>query len=148
MRRNAHTLAELVVVVLILAVLAAVSLPRLRFKAVGQKKLAAAALRLTADLRWARSMALRDAATNTKGFEVKRIGNPWTGYDIDNLDSHATVETRSFDASITVTGDNKYDFGPLGNLSVGGSAIDLSADGKSYTITFVSATGAVICTEN
>jgi Tfp pilus assembly protein FimT len=147
MRRNAHTLTELVVVVMILGVLAIIALPRLQFRAVRQKKLAGTAHKLMADMRRARSMALRDASTNNKGFEVQRIGSPWTGYQIDDLDSHATLDTVTFDASITVTGDNKYDFGPLGNLTVGGSAIDLSVDGDSFQITFVAATGAVICTE-
>ena len=148
MRRNAHTLAELVVVVMILGVLATIAIPRLQFRAVHQKKLAAAAHKLTADLRRARSMALRDAATNSKGFEVLRTGNPWTGYEIKDLDPPAsTVDTVTFESGITVTGDNKYDFGPLGNLTVGGSAINLSVDADSFQITFVAATGAVICTE-
>jgi len=146
MRRNAHTLAELVVVVMILGVLATIALPRLQFRAVHQKKLAAAAHKLTADLRRARSMALRDAATNSNGFEIKRTGNPWTGYEILAL-PNTTVDTVTFDSGITVTGDNKYDFGPLGNLTTGGSAIDLSVDSDAFQITFVAATGAVICTE-
>ena len=93
-------------------------------------------------------MALRDAAENAKGFELQRIGTPWTGYQIDNLDSHVTLDTRTFDSGITVNGGQKYDFGRLGNLTTGGSAIVLSADGKTYTITFVAATGAVKCTES
>ena len=148
MRRNAHTLAELVVVVMILGVMASIAIPRLQFQAVQKKKLEAAAHKMVADLRRCRSMALRDAATNSKGFEILRTGNPWTGYTISDLDSHATIDTVTFDSSVSATGDNKYDFGPLGNLTVGGSDIVVSADGRSYTISFVAATGAVSCTEN
>ena len=148
MRRNAHTLAELVVVVMILGIMAGIAIPRLQFQAVQKKKLEAATLKMVADLRRCRSMALRDAATNAKGFALQRIGNPWTGYQIDDLDSHATVDSITLDSSITATGDNKYEFGPLGNLSAGSGVITLSADGKSYTISFVAATGAVSCVEN
>lgn len=135
------------VVVMFLGILAAVALPRLQFKAVQYRKVETAAYRLVADLRRVRSMALRDAATNNNGYEVKRIGNPWTGYDIIEL-PNTTIETVTIDAGITVTGDNKYDFGPLGNLTTGGSAITVSGNGKSYSITFVPATGAVVCSEN
>ena len=46
MKRNAHTLVELLVVVMIMAVLTAVAIPRLRFEAVSQKKAAAVAYKL------------------------------------------------------------------------------------------------------
>ena len=152
MRRNAHTLAELVVVIMIMGVLAMVALPRLQFRAVEQKKLAAAAYKLVADLRRARSMALRDAATNNKGFSLLRkvddISGLQVGYEIEDLDSHVTVDTVTFDAGITANGNQKYNFGPLGNLVVGSTPITLTAEGKTYTISFVAATGAVICTES
>jgi type II secretory pathway pseudopilin PulG len=147
MRRNAHTLTELVVVVMILGVLATIALPRLQFRAVRQKKLAGTAHKLMADMRRARSMALRDASTNNKGFEIVFSGSPYSAYRIDDLDSHDVIDTTAIDSGITATGDLKYDFGPLGNLTKGGSAIDLSADSDAFQINFVAATGAVICTE-
>jgi Tfp pilus assembly protein FimT len=145
MRRNAHTLAELVVVVMILGVMASIAIPRLQFQAVQKKKLEAASLKMVADLRRCRSMALRDAATNSKGFEIKFDGDD---YVIDDLDSKDTIDSIVMDTSISVSADAKYDFGPLGNLTKGGSDITLSADGKSYSISFVAATGAVSCSEN
>jgi type II secretory pathway pseudopilin PulG len=145
MRRNAHTLTELVVVVMILGIMAGIAIPRLQFGAVRKKKLEAASLKVVADLRRCRSMALRDAATNTKGFELKFSGDD---YVLDDLDSHDTIDSIDVDDSISVSADAKYDFGPLGNLTKGGTDITLSADGKSYSISLVAATGAVLCAEN
>jgi hypothetical protein len=73
-----------------------------------------------------------------------------TGYDIDDLDSHDTLDTYVFDDDVTVTaGTNKYDFGPLGNLTKGeGTEITVAFDTVSLTISFVATTGAVILTEN
>ena len=95
-------------------------------------------------------MALRDAAVNSKGFEVTMSSaGVCTGYSIDNLDSHATVDTHSFDTDVTVTaGSVNYAFGPLGNLTKGqGTVIGVASDGVSYQISFVSSTGAVVLTE-
>jgi len=133
-----------------MGVLAAVTVPRLQWTAIRHKEAHAAARKLLGDLRRARAMAMSDAATNNKGFEIVTDGtSPATGYDIDNLDSHETVDTVTFDTHVIVTaGDDKYDFGPLGNLTKGGDDIVIASDGQSYTISFVASTGAVILTEN
>ncbi len=56
-RTQAFSLVELVLVVAILAVLGAIALPRFG-RSVGRQRLAAAASRVAADLRWARSRAV------------------------------------------------------------------------------------------
>jgi prepilin-type N-terminal cleavage/methylation domain-containing protein len=151
MRKKGYTLTEVVVVVMVLGVMAAVAIPRLPFAAVHQSEARGEARRLVAELRRVRSMALRDAATNSKGFEmVMDSTGVCTGYDIDDLDSHDTLDTYVFDDDVTVTaGTNKYDFGPLGNLIKGeGTEITVAFDTVSLTISFVATTGAVILTEN
>ncbi len=151
MKRKGFTLTEVVMVVMLLGVMAMVTIPRLQFSVVHQSEARGEARRLVTELRRVRSMALRDAATNSKGFElVMDNSGVTTGYDIGDLDSHDTLDTYTFDADVTVTaGTKKYDFGPLGNLTKGqGTVITVAAEALSFTISFVSTTGAVILTEN
>ncbi len=151
MRVKGFTLIEVVMVVMILGVIAMVTIPRLPFSVVNRSEARGEARRLVAELRRVRSMAMRDAATNSKGFElVMDKSGVTTGYDIDNLDSRETVDSYTFDDDVTVTaGARKYDFGPLGNLTKGrGTVITVAVDTLSFTISFVSTTGAVILTEN
>jgi type II secretory pathway pseudopilin PulG len=152
MRRNAHTLTELVLVVLIMGVLAGIAIPRLQFRSVTQKKLAAAAYALAGDLRKTQSLALRDAATNDKGYRLEMVDpSPFFQYYIADDKDDQEVSRKDIDPSLTVTtiSGDKFVFDPYGTMTSGGnSQIKLAADGKSYTITFVTATGAVLCTKN
>jgi prepilin-type N-terminal cleavage/methylation domain-containing protein len=151
MRKNGFTFVEIVVVVLILGVMTAVTIPRLHFGAIYQRESDIEARRLVADLRRIRSMALRDAATNSKGYEVVMNNTGvTTGYRIDNLNSHDTLDTYTFDSHVTVdAGGIKYSFGPMGNLTKGqGTEITVSFEDTSYTISFVASTGTVILTED
>ena len=148
--RNAYTLVELVVVVAIVGIFAAIAVPRLQFGAVRVKAADGVARKLVTDLRRSRSMALRDAVSNTAGYQVVMTGSsPYTGYDIEDLSDSSTVDSFTFPANVTVTcpGNTHFDFGPLGNLKSGsGTQIIVSANGKTFTLTITSATGSVLCT--
>jgi Tfp pilus assembly protein FimT len=146
MRHNAYTLTEVVLVVAFLGIMAAVAIPRLPFDLVYMKKTQGEAQRLVGDLRRIRSMALRDAATNTNGYGMVIDSD---GYEINNLDLNETLDTHTFNVNTTVNpGASKYDFGPLGNLILGqDTEITVSYEGGSYKISFVAATGAVVLTE-
>ena len=152
MRKNGFTLTEIVMVVMLLGVMAAVTIPRLNFAVVHQSEARGEARRLVAELRRVRSMAVRDAATNNKGFEmVMESTGVCTGYDIDDLDAPPeTVDTYTFNDNVTVNAGNlKYSFGPLGNLTKGqGTEITVTSGSLSFTISFVTTTGAVILTED
>jgi Tfp pilus assembly protein FimT len=149
MARNevGYSLVELIIVVIFLGVFAVVAVPRLNFATVSKQKAHALARQLVTDLRRTRSLAISDAASNTEGYELKMVGAaPYAAYEIENCGTGETVDSHTIDSKVSCTGDNKFEFGPLGNLKAGsGSGLTVSADGKSYTITIVPATGAAKC---
>jgi len=76
-------------------------------------------------------------------------GGSYTGYEINNTDTHATVASHTIDSDVSVTGTNKFMFEPLGNLKVGGDLqLTVSAEGKSFTVTVFQVTGVAECVEN
>ena len=124
--QNAHTLVELVIVVAMVGFLTFIAIPRLQFGAVHQKKADGVARKLVTDLRRSRSMALRDAVSNTAGYQVVMTGSsPYTGYDIKDLSDSSTVDSFTFPSNVTVTcpGNINFDFGPLGNLKANGRRV-------------------------
>ena len=72
----------------------------------------------------------------------------YTGYRIVDANSGTVVDSQTIDSPISCTGGSLFKFGPLGNLLSGSSTtpITVSSDGKTYTITVISATGIVECT--
>ncbi len=149
MKKEGYTFTELMVVVLIMGVMAAVAIPRLQFKVIRHKEADSAARKLVSDLRRARSLALRDAASNSAGYRIHLIGSaPFSGYNLTHVGTVEIMDTVTFDTHVTVTsGIVNYKFGPLGNLTHGaGGQIEISSEDQSYSISIVVATGAVILT--
>jgi hypothetical protein len=76
---------------------------------------------------------------------------PYTSYRIINTKTSAIVDSFTIDTGVQVTSVNGYiyKFGPLGNVVSGGSArITVTAQNRTFTITFVSATGMVKCVKS
>lgn len=149
-KRPAVTLVELILVCAFLAIFAAIAVPRFNFAGISKYKAEAVARKLVTDIRRTRQMAISDAANNNKGFELDIVGtSPFASYEMVNFDTHETIDSHTIDSDVTVTGDSKFRFGPQGNLTVPGhTEITVSAQGKSFTITVIVATGSVICVEN
>jgi len=148
MTRTGHSLTEIAVVVLILGALTAVAVPRLPLGTVHRAGAAAVARKLTTDLRRARSAALLEAAENPVGFAVVMTGSAdgYSGYQTVNLQDSSVVDTHTISAGVNCAGGRRFEFGPLGNLREGsGTTLDVSAQGKTCTITVVPATGMVKC---
>jgi prepilin-type N-terminal cleavage/methylation domain-containing protein len=148
--RKAYSLSEVITVVLILAVLACIAVPRLQFAAVHQKNADTTARRIVTDLRRTRSHAILYAKDKPQGFALKMTGStPYTGYQIIDLSDLSIVDSQTIDSSVTCTGDSQFEFGPLGNLNEGSDTqLNVSGGGKRFTINIVSATGMVKCVEN
>ena len=148
--RRAFSLVELMLIVAFLGVFAAIAIPRLDYAIVRRYKAETTAKKIITSLRLTRSLAISDAATNNKGFDLDMIGgSPYSGYEINNNDTHATVASHTIDSDVSVTGTNKFKFEPLGNLQVGADLqLTVSAEGKSFTITVFQVTGVAECVEN
>lgn len=147
-RFKAHTLVELIIIVVILGAVAFIAVPRLQFGAVYRKQADTVAKKIVTDLRRARRLAISDAASNTDGFALNRTGST---YEIVDLSDSTTIPngTFSIDSKISCSGGTSFRFGPLGNLKTGSdSQLTVSASGKTFTISITPATGMIQCTEN
>lgn len=150
-RRNAHTLTEMLIVLIFVGILAAMTLPRINFAIIRKQKAGAFSGKIVTDLRRIRRLAITDAANNTSGYQINMIGgSPFTSYEIVNLDPPTTLlETHTIDPEVLCEGDTVFKFGPLGNLLAGsGTQLDISAEEKSFTVTLVASTGMIKCVEN
>lgn len=148
--RKGFSLVEAVMVVFFIGILAAIAVPRLNWAVISRYKAEATAKKIVTALRRVRGLAISDAANNTVGFALRLLGpGPYTGYEIVNLDTAATVDSHTIDSEVTVTGDAyEFDFGALGNLTSANTQLTVSAEGKTFTITVIRATGTVKCEES
>jgi len=148
--RKAFSLAELIIVVAIIAIMALVAVPRLQFGVLRRKKAEVTASKIVTDLRHTRLLAITNAADNTDGYQLTMQGGaPYSGYAITNLQTSEVVDTYAIDSDVSCTGDTLFKFGPLGNLLTGsGTSLSVSSEGKSFSIMIISATGMVKNTEN
>ena len=144
-KRKAFTLVELLIVVAIIGVMALVAVPRMGFSLISGGKAQATAQTLASAIRYTRTLALANAATNTQGFSLNMTGSPYTGFQIVNLQTSDVNQTGSITSGVSCTGDSQFPFGPYGNRTAGTGGLTVSAGGKTYTITVVSATGMVKC---
>ena len=149
-RKRAFSLIELVLIVLFIGIFAAIAVPRLNFSTISKHKADTIARKIVTDLRRTRGLAISDAADNTTGFALNMIGSaPYTGYEIESLDTGATTDSHTIGSGISCTGGDQFEFGPLGNLLDGSDTqVTVSASGKTFTITITAATGMVKCTED
>ncbi len=148
--RNAFTLIELIIAVAILGVIAMIAVPRLQYAVVYGKQADTVARKIMTDLRRARNLAITNAASNTDGFAVNMLGaTPYGSYEIENLDTGEAVDTYTIDDVVSCSGGRTFEFGPLGNLKDGSdNTLTVSASDKEFTITIISATGMIQCSEN
>ena len=150
-KAEAYSLVEMILAVLFIGIFAAITVPRLSFAIISKNKAETTAKKIVTDLRRTRRMAISDAASNTEGFELKMLGGPYDSYQIENRDTSEVLEVHEIDSAVTVNFSNseKFSFEPLGNRKGGEDGnITVSAEGKTFTITVVRATGMIKCTEN
>ncbi len=72
--KRAFTLTEMILVVLFIGIFAAISLPRMNFAIISKSRAGYAARKIVTNLRRTRMLAISDAATNTRGYELRMVG--------------------------------------------------------------------------
>ena len=144
-RLGAHTLVEVITVVLILSILACVAVPRLNFAAVTGIRGDAAVRQIATDLRRTRANAILHAARNPTGFAlVMSGGGPYDGYQIVDLHDSTVIATCEIPDDVGCSGGNRFEFGPLGNVRGGSDTqLRITTDARTYLVEVVPATGAV-----
>jgi len=152
-KRTAFSLVELIIIVMWVGILAAIAVPRLNFAIISKQKADTLARKIVTDLRLTRRLAISDAANNTQGYKLQMVAPlPYASYEIVDCSSPpTTVDSHTIDSDVSVTClvQPLFRFGPLGNLESGsGTEITVSAEGRSFTITLIPATGTVKCVEN
>ncbi len=149
-QKNAFSFVELILVVIFLGILMTISVPRLKYSIISKQKADYLARKIITDLRRTRTLAISDAANNSSGFALSMVGSaPYTAYEIINLDTTETTDSHTINSAISCTGGEDFKFGPLGNLVSGSDTeLNVSAQGKTFAITIIPATGMVRCTEN
>jgi prepilin-type N-terminal cleavage/methylation domain-containing protein len=149
-RRRGYTIAELVVVVLILGVLTYVAVPRLPFTARKRSLVENTAWKIVTDLRRTRSLAILHAATNPQGYalDVQRTGRRTT-YQIVNLSNSRIIDSHVVNHSVLCEGGPRFEFNPLGALKDGSNrTLEVSAENHTFAIAVIPATGMVKCVQN
>lgn len=147
--RDGYSLTELIIIVVFLGILAAIAVPRFNFAIIAKQKANSQARKIVTDLRRTRRLAISDAADNTDGYALNMTGSsPYTGYEIVDLSDSSTVDSYNIDSAVTCTGGSEFQFNYLGNLKTGSDTqLTVSAQGKTFTINIISATGTIKCTE-
>jgi Tfp pilus assembly protein FimT len=145
-QRKGVTLVEMLIAGLIIAVMLFVAVPRFSMATAKAGNAETTAQKIAAGLRYARSLAISNAAINSKGFSLNMTGSgSYTGFTIVDLGSGKVVKTETINENATCTGADDFQFGPLGNRLVDSDSLIVIAGDKMLNVTVISATGMVQC---
>ncbi|MBU0683440.1 MAG: GspH/FimT family pseudopilin [Candidatus Omnitrophota bacterium] len=139
-----YSLIELLFIVIVVAVLAAVAIPRLGVPYIKKAKLRVVARGMLSSLRYARSLAI----TNDENYRLN-VNSSAKEYKIYDSANVQIGNTQTIDPIITINADKDFIFEPLGNASSSSdTTVSLSAEGTQITITVTTATGRVAMQES
>jgi prepilin-type N-terminal cleavage/methylation domain-containing protein len=147
-RVRGFSMAEMLLVVIIIGILTAVAVPRFSMATVRTKQDDALIHKLTVDLRKTRMMAIAGGADNSDGFQLRINTSSPKSYEIRNLKTSQTVETFPVDSRVTFSGTTQFSFTPLGALNPAASVqLTVTGENKSWLFDIYGYTGSVKCTK-
>ena len=142
--RSAVTLPELILVIVILGILAAVAVPRFAESNLLATKAEGSVKDVVATLRLARRMAIDRAATNPSGFHAIGSGDTYSIYAPDTGRTEGAPKRLAsgwlFQTAYTVRFDT---LGSATNLAGGMNTIDIQKGGETWRIELYGATGGL-----
>lgn len=140
MQKRGYTLIEVLFVIIVLAILAGIAIPRLGVLFSTKMKVKTAAQRIVSDLRYTRRLAITNNEDNYK-LSIDSSENEYRIYDPGDTQ---ISETRSIDSDITISADKDFIFELLGNASTSSDTnVSLSAGGNQADIIVTVATGRI-----
>ncbi|MBU0651034.1 prepilin-type N-terminal cleavage/methylation domain-containing protein [bacterium] len=141
MRKTGYTIIEILFVIVLLAIIAGMALPRVGFEFITKTKVKTTAQKLAADLRHTRSLAITNTRYSYYKLSIDSAVNEYKIYDSSNSQVGQTVFV---DPEITISGDKDFIFESLGNASLTSDlSVSLSSKGNGANITVTRATGMV-----
>ena len=130
------TLIEVIVVMIIIGILAAIVLPRFDFATSSRASVDGAAYMIASDIRYAQEFAMATRTSKTITFSAG--GNSYSFNPTNNLDPTGRLPYGVTTTALTLT------FNSLGEPTVGGgSSVTVSGGGQTRTISVVNYTGKV-----
>jgi prepilin-type N-terminal cleavage/methylation domain-containing protein len=144
MVRKGLTLVELIIVVLVIGVLAAISVPRLNYAAIQRQDVRGTAAELVANIRKTRSIAITHAVESPNGYAWIISNGAYGIYPLNaGGQPGLAIETSEVNENISCS-DAVFKFTPLGTLILDSdSGLTVSGQGISFNITLIPATGMV-----
>ena len=148
-RRAGFTLVELLIVIAISFILLGVGAIRISRSPILMAASQRVAHRLVADLRLAQSQAITDARNHYLLFTSN--GTKFVQYAIFRADPSGDVQvlpTRTLPDDVALTGNSsRAEFTPGGD-ALAAYSFTITSPGRSYSVSVVMATGAVVLQEN
>lgn len=112
------TVAELILVVAVLAIMASIAIPRMGWATMGKVQSKTAARQFANYLKLTRSLAIMNASSNDIGYSLQlSASEPYTSYEIENEATGTIIKGPiAIPTGVTCTGDYDFKFTPLGQL--------------------------------